>query len=211
MSNRGATNGVRNRRRSSVVAHATEEPSQGQEAPRTRLTPIFEKLEKYFPYITASVLFIAFLLVDLVGKTNDNTRLSEKVVGVTLLDDPWMISPAAIREALDSMTLSQRQFHAWITCSADVVFPLALALCFLGPATKCWKRARAERLLVGMVLADWAEGVVQVCLLLGMASGDPICWIKSILTVVKFILALAGGLPLACQQIQRLFGTQQQP
>jgi len=114
----------------------------------------------------------------------------ERLTGVTLLDLMWR-DPGEVQRTIDSMTAEQRSVHIWITCTLDVVNPIAIAGVFKASA-QVWgrKASRFTDAMNVMILADYSEGVVQVLAL----SGRPnLAFAKVLLTDLKFGLGMVGG------------------
>ncbi len=127
-------------------------------------------------FVSTVVITIAFQVVT-------------SIWGISFIDA--LSDPAEVRQAISDMTRDQRAFHARITATLDVAYPLAYGALFVGSAYAFYGRLGryiAIPLLL-VVPTDLLEGVVQVLALTDIAD---LIDAKAVLTPLKFILFLLG-------------------
>ena len=148
----------------------------------------------WFSFVATVLITIAFQVVIVVWD-------------LVLLDG--IADPEQARAAIAGMSEYQRNVHAWLTGTLDVVYPIAYGALFIGSAYRFFPRLGWLLAIPTFVLVpvDLVEGVVQVLALTEVAD-----WVssKAILTSLKQILFLAGFLITVCGWARwatsRLFG-----
>ena len=89
---------------------------------------------------------------------------------------------------IDAMSPKQRQVHAWMTSTLDVLYPLTYASFFVGITTKAFPGKMGVWLATPSLLcvpADLLEGFAQVMLLNGY---DDYLQVKTTATPLKLVL-----------------------
>ena len=127
-------------------------------------------------FVSTVVITIAFQVVT-------------SIWGISFIDA--LSDPAEVRQAISDMTRDQRAFHAWITATLDVAYPLAYGALFVGSAYAFYGRL-GRYIAIPLLLVvpiDLLEGVVQVLALTDVAD---LIDAKAVLTPLKFILFLLG-------------------
>lgn len=106
-----------------------------------------------------------------------------QIFGFAIIDT--MRDPVMVRDHVDAMTRDQRMAHAWLTVTADVIYPFAYAALFAGLSLRYLGRAGPVFALIAAaaVPADLAENFVQVVILHGGFFMLPT---KAVLTPVKY-------------------------
>ncbi|HIE86273.1 MAG: hypothetical protein ABGY43_19130 [bacterium] len=102
-------------------------------------------------------------------------------------------NPNEVRSAIAGMSEYHRSFHAWMTVTLDVAYPLAYGSLFVGSAYRffpSWGRLLSVP-AIACVGIDLIEGIVQVLALVGNVD---LIDLKAILTPLKLTLFGSGFL-----------------
>ncbi len=127
--------------------------------------------------------------------------------GLTLLDG--ITDPVEVRAAISGMSDSQRHFHAWMTATLDVAYPVAYGALFIGSAYRFFPSTGLLMSLPAIVCipVDLTEGVVQVLALIGSAdlteSKAILTPLKQLLFVSGFLVTIAGWVKWSISRVQR--------
>jgi len=128
-------------------------------------------------------LFVSFILITAAFP------VSSSVWDINFIDP--ISSPELVREAIASMSSSQRHIHAWLTATLDVAYPLVYGALFFGSAYAFFpKYGRYLAIPACLVIPiDLLEGVVQV---LALTEVKDALDFKALLTPAKSVLFLLG-------------------
>lgn len=118
--------------------------------------------------------------------------------------------PVLVNAAISGMSESQRYFHAWLTVTLDVAYPIAYGAFFAGSAYLFFP-SRGLLLAIPAMLCvpvDLIEGVVQVLALTGdidwTASKSILTPLKEFLFVAALLITMAGWLRWFQTRIRRV-------
>lgn len=115
--------------------------------------------------------------------------IASSIAGIAFVDA--LSDPNEVRQAIAAMSVDQRIFHAWVTATLDVAYPIAYCALFIGSAYRFFPRyGRFIAMpLVVLLATDLLEGLVQV---LALTESADFIDAKALLTPLKFALFLAG-------------------
>lgn len=132
------------------------------------------------------VLWLSFLATVLITLT---FQIIGSQVDFVFLDS--LSDPVEVKAAIASMSASQREFHAWMTLTLDVAYPLAYGALFVGSAYRFFPAKGFYLCLPALICipVDLMEGIVQVWALVGTADFTQA---KAMLTPLKVILFATG-------------------
>lgn len=131
------------------------------------------------------ISFLATLLITLAF------QVIMQQLDLILLDG--ISDPMEVKAAIAAMSEYQRHFHAWVTATLDVAYPVAYGALFIGSAYRFFPFKGFPLALPAMacIPVDLAEGVVQVLALTGTAD---LVGTKAVLTPLKQLLFVCGFL-----------------